>query len=246
MGSEKNKVGATRTPPRPAPPPEATIFRQTQFMLGAARPGQFPGDVGCEVAIVGRSNAGKSSALNVITGLRSLARVSKTPGRTREINFFAVDDHRRLVDLPGYGYARVSADVKQAWQRLIAAYLRSRRSLRGVVVVMDCRHPLTEYDHQMLEWCAGRGVPAHVLLTKADKLSKGAASSTLHTVRSQLVRQFGNSASAQLFSALKRSGVETAQEKLGEWLEIEDKKKAPVKKREEGPGPKIPGLGKPG
>lgn len=220
-------------------------------MLGAARPAQFPEDAGWEVAIVGRSNAGKSSALNVISGLRSLARVSKTPGRTREINFFAVDERRRIVDLPGYGYARVSADVKQAWQRLIESYLNGRRSLRGVVVVMDCRHPLTEYDYQMLAWCAERGVPAHVLLTKSDKLSKGAASSTMHTVRSSMAREFGadRPLTVQVFSALKRSGIEAAQQKLVEWMQIEskeEKKKAPVKKREEGPGPKLPGLGKPG
>jgi len=207
---------------------EASPFRQSQFMLGAARAAQFPEDAGWEVAIVGRSNAGKSSALNVITGLRSLARTSKTPGRTRELNFFAVDEQRRLVDLPGYGYARVPAAVKQAWQRLIEEYLQGRRSLRGVVIVMDSRHPLTEYDHQMLMWCTARRLPAHILLTKSDKLSKSAASAVLHQVRARVAREFAGAAlTVQLFSALKRSGVELAQERLVEWLEC-GRKKAPV------------------
>lgn len=234
------------TPPRAAAAPESSPFRGARFLLGAARPGQFPADDGWEVAIVGRSNAGKSSALNVITGLRSLARTSKTPGRTRELNFFGIDERRRLVDLPGYGYARVTAAAQQAWRHLIEAYLNGRASLRGVVVVMDCRHPLTDYDMQMLAWCAARRVPAHILLTKADKLSKGAASAVLHEVRGALAREFDAlPVTVQLFSALKRTGVDAAQDQLTEWMEME-KKKAPVKKREEGPGPKIPGLGKPG
>lgn len=233
--------------PRPAPRREVSPFRCTTFILGAARPAQFPADQGWEVAVAGRSNAGKSSALNVIAGLRGLARTSKTPGRTREINFFEVDEQRRLVDLPGYGYAKVSAPMKAAWQRLMGTYLTGRESLRGVVVVMDCRHPLTDYDVQMLDWCTLRAVPVHILLTKADKLSRGAASAALHKVRASLVRDFGEQAavSVQLFSALKRTGAEQVQDILLNWMEIE-KKKAPVKKREEGPGPKIPGLGKPG
>lgn len=221
-------MSASTAPPRSPAYAEGSPFRQSRFMLGAVRAAQFPNDTGWEVAIVGRSNAGKSSALNVITGLRSLARVSKTPGRTREINFFAVDEERRLVDLPGYGYARVPAAVKQVWQRLIEGYLEGRRSLHGIVIVMDCRHPLTEYDDQMLAWCAIRRVPAHILLTKSDKLSKGVASAMLHQVRAQVVREFvGTAMTVQLFSALKRSGVDLAQQKLAEWLEI-GQKKAPV------------------
>ena len=213
----------------PAAAPESSPWRQAQFMLGAARPAQFPDDVGWEVATVGRSNAGKSSALNVITGLRSLARTSKTPGRTREINFFAVDDQRRLVDLPGYGYARVPAAIKKTWQQLIENYLNGRRSLRGMVIVMDCRHPLTEYDEQMLAWCAARRVPAHVLLTKSDKLSKGAAGAIYQQVRAALAREHSKSGlmTVQLFSALKRTGAGTIQDTLSNWLEM-GQKKAPV------------------
>lgn len=221
-------MGAHTAPPRGPAPAEVSPFRQSSFILGAARAAQFPGDTGWEAAIVGRSNAGKSSALNAITGLRGLARVSKLPGRTREINFFAVDEERRLVDLPGYGYARVPASIKQAWQRLIEAYLEGRRSLQGMVLVMDCRHPLTEYDEHMLIWCATRRVPAHLLLTKADKLSKGAAGAVLQQVRARVAREFeGAAVTVQLFSALKRSGVDLAQQKLAEWLEMRQKK-APV------------------
>ncbi len=215
--------------PRAAPRREVSPFRCTTFILGAARPAQFPADEGWEVAVAGRSNAGKSSALNVIAGLRGLARISKTPGRTREINFFEVDGQRRLVDLPGYGYAKVPAPMKEAWQRLMGAYLGGRQSLRGVVLVMDCRHPLTEYDAHMLDWCIRSAVPAHILLTKADKLSRGAASATLHKVRATLTQNFGglSAVSVQLFSALKRTGAEEVQDILMDWMEIEQKK-APV------------------
>ncbi len=231
---------------RRAAPRRESPFRLTTFILGAARPAQFPADAGWEVALAGRSNAGKSSALNVIAGLRGLARISKTPGRTREINFFRVDEQRRLVDLPGYGYAKVPTPMKEAWQRLMEAYLGGRRSLRGLIVVMDSRHPLTDYDRHMVAWCVERGIAVHILLTKADKLSRGAASATLHSVRATVLREYGveGRVSVQLFSALKRSGEEEARDLFSHWLEI--KKKAPVKKREEGPGPKRPGLGKPG
>lgn len=221
-------MGAHTAAPHGPAPAEVSPFRLSRFMLGAARAAQFPSDTGWEAAIVGRSNAGKSSALNAITGLRGLARVSKLPGRTREINFFAVDEERRLVDLPGYGYARVPAAIKQAWQRLIEAYLEGRHSLQGMVIVMDCRHPLTEYDEHMLIWCATRRVPAHILLTKADKLSKGAAGAVLQQVRARVAREFkGADVTVQLFSALKRSGVDVAQQKLTGWLEMKQKK-APV------------------
>lgn len=194
-------------------------------MLGAARARQFPADSGWEVAVAGRSNAGKSSAINVITGIRGLARISKTPGRTREINFFQIDEERRLVDLPGYGYARVPVAVRQAWQRLIEDYFRGRQCLRGVMVVMDCRHPLTEFDRQMLEWCGHARLPVHLLLTKADKLSRGAAMAVLHQVRGQLAKLYkenkeNKEVTVQLFSALKRSGVVEAHETLARWLEL--------------------------
>lgn len=201
-------------------------LRTSRFLLGAARAKQFPADLGWEVAVAGRSNAGKSSAINVISGVRGLARTSKTPGRTREINFFEIDPDRRLVDLPGYGYARVPPPVRQAWQRLIEEYFRQRTSLRGVIVVMDCRHPLTDFDQQMLKWCAYSRLPVHLLLTKSDKLGRGAAAAVLHKVRGQLIRDYQENlgATAQLFSALKRIGVEEAQEKLGSFLEFGQKK----------------------
>ena len=206
-------------------------------MLGAASPGQFPADQGIEVAIAGRSNAGKSSALNTITGRKGLARTSKTPGRTRELNFFLIDTDRRLVDLPGYGYAKVPESVKQTWHTLIDLYLRMRQSLRGMIIVMDCRHPLTEFDLQMLDWCRHRKLLVHILLTKSDKLSRGAANSTLHKVRQSVTLLLNQGevegapprCSVQLFSALKRTGVEEAHAVLDQWLEYE-KKKAPVKK----------------
>jgi GTP-binding protein len=205
--------------------PVAIALRRSQFMLGAAHARQFPADSGWEVAVAGRSNAGKSSAINVITGIRGLARISKTPGRTREINFFQIDEERRLVDLPGYGYARVPVAVRQAWQRLIEDYFRGRQCLRGVMVVMDCRHPLTEFDRQMLEWCGHARLPVHLLLTKADKLSRGAAMAVLHQVRGQLAKLYkenkeNKEVTVQLFSALKRSGVVEAHETLARWLEL--------------------------
>jgi len=196
-------------------------LRRTAFLSGAARAKQFPPDDGWEVAVAGRSNAGKSSAINVITGVRGLARVSKTPGRTREINFFKVDSRRRLVDLPGYGYARVPVSVRQAWQRLIESYFTQRHCLRGVVVVMDCRHPLTDFDQLMLQWCSHARLPVHLLLTKADKLSRGAAAAVLHKVRGRLAQEFPSAdISTQLFSALKRTGLAQAREILAQWMDI--------------------------
>jgi len=205
------------------------VWSNARFVLGAARAKQFPLDEGWEVAVAGRSNAGKSSAINVITGQKSLARISKTPGRTREINFFQFDEDHRLVDLPGYGYARVPIPVKQAWLRLMDAYFRERQCLRGLLVVMDCRHPLTDYDQQMLEWCQHGHLPVHVLLTKADKLSRGAAMSTLHQVRDQLSQRFEGTGqfTVQLFSSLKRSGVDEAREIIENWMDF-GQKKAPV------------------
>jgi GTP-binding protein len=190
----------------------AIALRKARFLLGAARAKQFPDDNGWEVAVAGRSNAGKSSAINVITDIRGLARISKTPGRTREINFFQIDDQRRLVDLPGYGYARVPLPVKLAWQRLMEEYFRQRRCLRGILIVMDCRHPLADFDQQMLQWCGHAHLPVHVLLTKADKLSRGASAAVLHQVRGRLdggdkLKSVKPVVTVQLFSALKRSGV---------------------------------------
>ena len=185
-------------------------FSQAEFVISANRPAQFPPDKGSEVAFAGRSNAGKSSALNAIAGRKSLARISKTPGRTQLVNFFALPDGDRLVDLPGYGYARVPEAVRRHWRHLMEAYFNQRRSLAGLILVMDARRPLTEFDRQMLAWSEGNGCLTHILLTKADKLSRGKASAMLHEVRSAVDAE----TSVQLFSATKKSGVDQAREAL--------------------------------
>ena len=158
-------------------------YRQASFLLGVARLAQLPADDGAEVAFAGRSNAGKSSVINALTGRASLARIGKTPGRTRELNFFVLDEHRRLVDLPGYGYARVPAEVQRRWALLVEGYLARRRSLRGVVVIMDARRPFMATDVQLLEWCAAAALPVHVLHNKADKLGRGQAARALAAAR---------------------------------------------------------------
>ncbi len=192
-------------------------YQQTYFILGTPDARRVPPDTGVEIAFAGRSNAGKSSALNVITGQRSLARISKAPGRTREINFFGIDDDRRLVDLPGYGYAKVARTVKIQWQKNIARYLETRKSLGGVVLLMDVRHPLKDIDQQVLGWCHAAGLPTHVLLTKSDKLKRGPAKNALLDVRKQLAALHPD-ASVQLFSSLNRDGVEQVQAVLDDWL----------------------------
>jgi len=193
-------------------------FQRAQFLTSVPEHNLAPADSGAEVAFAGRSNAGKSSALNSITRQRSLARTSKTPGRTQQINFFDLGGDRRLVDLPGYGYAKVPQAMKERWQRSLAEYLRVRQALRGLVLLMDCRHPLTDYDTQTLRWCADAGLPVHVLLTKSDKLKRGPASTALLSVRKQLP-QWHPWASVQLFSALKNTGVDDARAVLSDWLE---------------------------
>ncbi len=196
------------------------IYHQTKFLISAAKLSQTPPDDGLEIAFAGRSNAGKSSALNTLCQQKALARTSKTPGRTQLLNFFAVDEQRRLVDLPGYGFAKVSEKVKLQWQGALAEYLESRLSLRGVILLMDVRHPLKEFDRQMLEWSHQIGRPVHILLTKADKLGRGAAANSLQKVQREIA-QFGEGVSVQLFSALKRHGVDEAHRVLDQWLEIE-------------------------
>ncbi len=189
-------------------------FRHTRFLTSAAALDGLPADRGREVAFAGRSNAGKSSALNAITGVNGLARVSKTPGRTRLINLFGVADHMRLVDLPGYGYAKVAEAERRQWGQLLEAYLSTRQCLAGLVLVMDIRHPLTDHDRQLLGFAGELRLPVHALLTKADKLGRGAAAKTLAEVRRDL-RGWG---SAQLFSSLDGTGVEDAQKLLADWL----------------------------
>jgi GTP-binding protein len=192
-------------------------FAHARFLTSVPKASLAPPDAGAEVAFAGRSNAGKSSALNVITRQRALARTSKTPGRTRQINFFAVDDRLRLVDLPGYGYAKVPQALQTQWQQQLTEYLENRVSLRGLILLMDCRHPLTEFDRQMLRWCAAAELPVHVLLTKADKLKRGPANAILLSVRPQLA-QLHPQATVQLFSALKKSGVDQASAVIAGWL----------------------------
>ncbi len=184
------------------------------FIKSAASPRDLPADTGREVAFVGRSNSGKSTAVNAVTGARKLARVSKTPGRTQLLNFFALGEGRRLVDLPGYGFARVAPDVQARWQRSLEAYLRDRASLAGLVVTMDIRRGVTPLDDTLLRWLEPRGVPVAVLLTKADKLSRSAA---LHQERS-VAAELGTSVRVTRFSALTGEGVATAQAWLKEWL----------------------------
>ena len=186
------------------------MYSDTHYLTSANDRTGFPPDVGVEVAFAGRSNAGKSSAINAITGRKGLARTSKTPGRTQLVNFFALDDQRRLVDLPGYGFARVPASVRRHWRVLMTDYFEGRQALAGLVLMMDIRRGVTDFDRQMLHWSAACGCPAHILLTKADKLSRGAANNTLHKVR----REIGDVATIQLFSALKGIGIGEAREAL--------------------------------
>ncbi len=194
------------------------FYRQAQFLISAGKAKQFP-VTGMEVAFAGRSNAGKSSAINTLCDNKGLARTSKTPGRTRLVNFFELDDQRRIVDLPGYGFAKVPIAMKQEWEKLMTQYLSEQHALRGLVVIMDIRHPLNDYDWQMLEWCHHYQLPAHVLLTKADKIKRGAQqSSKLKTKK--LLKEAGIDASVQIFSALKKTGLDELVRKLDDWLEL--------------------------
>ncbi|HET8898129.1 MAG TPA: ribosome biogenesis GTP-binding protein YihA/YsxC [Rhodanobacteraceae bacterium] len=192
-------------------------FQGARFVLAAAETRQLPPDAGAEIVFAGRSNAGKSSALNALTGTRALARTSKTPGRTQQLVVFELADGRRLVDLPGYGYAKVPLPLRARWEKVISAYLRGRLSLRGLVLIMDVRHPLKDYDRQLLGFCAELGLACHCLLSKADKLSRGAASAALQSVRKELPND--GSVTTQLFSAQNGLGVEEARESLAALLD---------------------------
>ncbi|MEZ5582084.1 MAG: ribosome biogenesis GTP-binding protein YihA/YsxC [Candidatus Competibacteraceae bacterium] len=192
-------------------------YRKARFLISANDFKQLPPGQGLEVAFAGRSNAGKSSALNVLTGQKALARISKTPGRTQLINYFEIEPERYLVDLPGYGYAKVPESMRRHWRTVLARYLNERSALQGLFLLMDIRHPLTDLDRQMLLWCAQRPLPIHVLLTKSDKLKQGAALTALRQVRQSLESDYPH-ASIQLFSALKRLGVPEAHAQLDRWL----------------------------
>ena len=196
---------------------ETLNFRKAAFLQSASAIENAPTDFGSEVAFAGRSNYGKSSAINTLTHQGKLARTSRTPGRTQLINFFSLSEHQRLVDLPGYGFAKVPLAVKKKWNQQLERYLQYRESLRGLVMLMDIRHPLTEPDRQMLSWAEAASMPVHILLTKADKLKRGPAQSTLLSVREELSTQ-SDLISVQLFSSLKRQGVDTLGRQLNHWL----------------------------
>ena len=198
-------------------------FPEVAFLTSSWQPGQFPADLGTEVAFAGRSNAGKSSALNAICGRKALARTSKTPGRTQLINFFAMGEGRRLADLPGYGYAKVPERMREHWRELLSRYVETRASLTGLVVVMDARRPLTDYDRQMIDWAGTHGLPAHLLLTKADKLGRGEGLTTLRSV----LKAVDGIATAQLFSAVTKAGLDEARREVLKLLATPPGKKEP-------------------
>lgn len=196
------------------------LIRQTTFLTSAPTFKLCPPDVGLEVAFAGRSNAGKSSAINTITCQRQLARSSKTPGRTQMINFFAIgNEDRRLVDLPGYGYAAVPEAMKIKWQKELETYLVERKSLVGLVLLTDIRHPLKYFDEQMLHWAKDGDLPVHILLTKADKLKFGAAKTALLNTERQL-KKLDLPFSIQLFSSLNKDGVDVLNATMGDWLKL--------------------------
>ncbi|WP_338804282.1 ribosome biogenesis GTP-binding protein YihA/YsxC [Xenorhabdus griffiniae] len=192
-------------------------YHMTHFITSAPDIRHLPQDVGIEVAFAGRSNAGKSSALNALTRQKSLARTSKTPGRTQLINLFEVEEGVRLVDLPGYGYAEVPEEMKRKWQKALGEYLQKRECLLGLVVLMDIRHPLKDLDRQMIEWAVVTQIPVMVLLTKADKLASGARKSQLAKVRQELI-SLGGDIQIEYFSALKKIGIDKLEQKLNLWF----------------------------
>ncbi len=194
------------------------VFTKAYFTKSAPSIRECPPETGAEVAFAGRSNAGKSSAINALTN-QKLARTSKTPGRTQLINFFNVGENQRLVDLPGYGYAKVSREQKDKWQRDLSEYLQKRQCLKGLILLMDIRHPLQEFDTTMLDWAIRGNMPVHILLTKADKLSRMQANNSLFAVQKQLKQaRLDQLVSIQCFSALKYAGLEELKAKLQSWL----------------------------
>jgi GTP-binding protein len=200
---------------------QALNYNQTQFLISAAKVEQCPPDEAAEVAFCGRSNAGKSSAINALTQQKGLAKTSKTPGRTQLLNFFIIGNTPyRLVDLPGYGFAKVPPSVKERWEKSLEAYFLTRRSLKGLILLMDIRHPLRPTDWKMIEWSLSLDLPVHILLTKADKLKRGAAMQALLSTQQILNTEASqpDKVSIQLFSATHRQGIEAAHQKLNDWL----------------------------
>lgn len=192
-------------------------YHVTHFVMSAPDIRHLPADTGIEVAFAGRSNAGKSSALNTLTNQKGLARTSKTPGRTQLINLFEVKEGKRLVDLPGYGYAEVPEEMKLKWQRALGEYLQKRQALKGLVILMDIRHPLKDLDRQMIQWSVESGIPVLLLLTKADKLASGARKAQLNVVR-EAALEFVGDVQVELFSSLKKIGVDKVRQKLDSWF----------------------------
>lgn len=195
------------------------LLHQARFTVSVPEPRLLPPDRGREIAFAGRSNAGKSSAINVLCGQHGLARTSRTPGRTQHLVVFELDGDRRLIDLPGFGYAKVDKSTRAHWERALPEYLETRRALAGLVLLMDIRHPLKPQDLVLLEWCRDSEVPVRVLLSKADKLGRGQAMATLHQVTAALLRMHCPG-SAQIFSALKNTGTEDAWRLIGDWLAL--------------------------
>lgn len=194
-------------------------YSKAVFLKSAARVIHLPDDAGYEVAFAGRSNAGKSSALNCLTGIKNLARTSKTPGRTQLINLFSLDEERRLVDLPGYGYAKVPMSVKEEWQKHLAHYLDIRKCLRGLILLMDIRHPLKDLDLMMVDWALNRELPVHILLTKSDKLSKSDTKNAVFKVR-KYYDLAAHLVSVQAFSSTNKEGLDELIKHLNGWFEL--------------------------
>jgi GTP-binding protein len=207
-----------------------SLFANAVFAISAEKLSDLPSPAGAEIAFAGRSNAGKSSAINTLAGKTRLAFVSKTPGRTQLINFFRLRNGAFLVDLPGYGYADVPEKIRRHWKSVLATYLSTRTSICGLVLIMDARRPLTDLDRQMLEWFGPSGKPIHILLTKADKLTRTEAAKILQATRAELA-PWADQVSVQLFSSLKKSGVEEAEKIIGNWLvadeAVAEKRNAP-------------------
>ncbi|MGH1471991.1 MAG: ribosome biogenesis GTP-binding protein YihA/YsxC [Cellvibrionaceae bacterium] len=198
-------------------------FRHAEFTQSAPSLAECPPDEGAEVAFAGRSNAGKSSAINTLTQNNKLARTSKTPGRTQLINFFAIDEQRRLVDLPGYGYAKVPLEKKKQWQKHLFNYLQERECLKGLILLMDIRHPMQEYDTTMLNWAVDVDMPVHILLTKSDKLKAGPAKSTQLKLEEHLkAANVDDLVTVQLFSSLKKKGLDQLSARLHQWMALEE------------------------
>jgi GTP-binding protein len=194
-------------------------FKQATFLQSAAELNQLPKDTGHEIAFVGYSNAGKSSAINTITNIKNLARTSKTPGRTQLLNFFKLDYNNRLVDLPGYGYAKVAKTTSHHWQELINHYLEIRKCLHGIILIMDIRHPLKELDNFIIHWAMDYNLPIHILLTKADKLSRNEISKTLKLIETTF-KLPNPLITTQAFSSFNHHGLDQARHKIAEFLNL--------------------------